>query len=131
MSLSLPVKILWSVWDNNPLVSWEYKGKSVEVKFNAPPVSVAILPINELIGIIGRYDELGSANLQTYDYEGNLQKTYTAPSLGEESQFGGAREIGLGQIEAMVGFKNESGWNDQAGTLDLNTGSLGGIHRSY
>lgn len=131
MSTNLPIKMLWSVWDNNSKVSWEYKSRLVTVKFNMPPVAVAILPINGLIGVIGSFDEFGAENFQTYDYEGNLKKSYAAPDLGSQSQFGGAREITDGQIEAMVGFYNDNGWKDQAGTLDLDTGLLDGIHRSY
>jgi hypothetical protein len=124
------LKINWSVWDNNPIVTWVYDGKTASVVFKLVPVAVANISSRKMIAIVGNFDEFGSSNLFVYSYDGVLQHTYTAPNLGKNSQFGGVMENGA-DVDVIVGFKTDSIWKEEAGKLDLNDGVVSGLHRNY
>lgn len=124
------LKINWSVWDGNPTVSWDIDGTPVSVTMRLPPVSVTHLQNHELIAVVGNFDEFGSANLLLYSYDGKLQQTITAPSLGENAQFGGVKECD-GLLQSIVGFLVDGKWKEEAGSLNLEDGTVTKLHRSY
>jgi hypothetical protein len=131
MSTSSPtLKINWSVWDGNPTVNWDVDGVSVSVTMKLPPISVTHLQNRELIAVVGNYDEFGSANLLLYSYDGKLQKTMTAPPLGDKAQFGGVTES-AGSLQSSFGFQVDGKWKEEAGLLSLEDGTVTDIHRNY
>lgn len=123
------VKINWSVWDNNPVVSWTFDGTAASVSLRLPPISVSNLPTHKMLGVVGSHEEFGSSNLFLYSYDGILIHTFTAPDLGTSSQFGAVAEQD-GHVTATIGFKSDSGWKEQAGHLNLQDGTLDNLHRS-
>lgn len=123
-------QINWSVWDRNPLVSWDYRGNVFTVALEKPPLSVSHLPCHSLIAIAGHYDDFGSENLFLYTYDGLLKKTLTAPALGVKAHFGRVFE-NHDKLSAVVGFFDETGWVEREGFLDINDGSFAEVHRTY
>lgn len=130
MQKSSTLQINWSIWDNNPTVSWACDGKLASVSMKLPPIAVSILPKHEMIAIVANYDEFGSDNLLMYSYDGLLLHTFTAPSFGQDSQFGGVIENGE-NVDVIVAFKSDSIWKEEAGVLNLSKGTLTGVHRNY
>lgn len=124
------IQFNWSVWDNNPTVSWICNGNTVSVSLGKPPLSVANLPTQSLVAIVGNYDDFGSENLLLYSYDGALQRKFAAPQLGSNARFGRVSETPDG-ISAVVGFYDETGWVEKAGALNLGDGTIGQLHRSY
>lgn len=120
----------WSVWDNNPVVSWTYDGKSACVSLTKPPLAVANLENHSLVGIVGDYDEFGSSNLALYSYDGVLRQTFVAPQLGVDARFGRVSEIPDG-VSVVIGFYDKTGWVEREGKLNLVDGTIGQLHRSY
>jgi hypothetical protein len=120
----------WSIWDNRPAVAWTYDGKASTVTLRKPPLSVANLPDHSLVAVIGDYDDLGSANLLLYSYDGVLRQTLVAPELGSKAHFGSVSET-HGGVSAVVGFFDKTGWVERAGKLNLKDGTLVQLHRSY
>jgi hypothetical protein len=123
-------QICWSVWGDNPTVSWNCHGGSFAITMKYPPLAVIDLSAHSLIAIIGNYDELGSENLLLYSYEGVLTKTLRAPALGSKAHFGRVSEAGNG-VTASVGFFDNTGWVEREGYLDLESGNMRDFHRSY
>jgi len=122
---------MWSVWDNNPIVSWDYDGVRRSVDMEVPPASAAVLPKHGLVSIVGTYDALGSTNLRTYFPDGRLCRSYQAPNLGEMSQFATVLELPTGQLEVVIGYQSDGVWHDVAGQLDLASGEVSNIRRGY
>lgn len=120
----------WSIWDDSPVVSWACDGKASTVSLKNPPLSVANLPAHSLVAIVGNYDDLGSANLLLYSYDGVLRQTLAAPELGPKAHFGTVSETPDG-VSAVVGFFDKTGWVERAGKLNLKDGTLEQLHRSY
>jgi hypothetical protein len=125
-----PLKINWSVWDANPVVAWTWNDKDVIVAMRLPPVAVALLPKLKLIAIVGNFDEFGSNNLLLYSFDGVLHRTYGAPSVGKDAQFGGIQE-GSQDVDVIVGFRGDTGWQEISGKWNFDDGTLGNTHRSY
>jgi hypothetical protein len=123
-------QICWSIWDSNPTVSWNWYGRNFAITLKYPPLAVTDLSAHSLIAIIGNYDDLGSANLLLYSYDGVLTKTLTAPELGSKAHFGRVSETGNG-VTASVGFFDKTGWVEREGYLDLESGNMRDFHRSY
>jgi hypothetical protein len=124
------LKINWSVWDNNPTVSWNCHGNVTTVSLKRPPLSVANLSDHSLVAIVGNYDEFGSKNMLLYSYDGVLKQTLAAPELGSKAHFGRVSET-LDGVGAVVGFFDKTGWVERAGNLDLKDGTIEQLHRSY
>jgi hypothetical protein len=124
------LQINWSVWDRNSTVSWTCDGILVSVKMKLPPVAVSHLQSRELIAIVGNFDEFGSENLLLYSYDGTLRQTVKAPALGENTQFGGILESN-GNIQATLGFQIDAVWKEEAGSLNLDNGTVMNLHRNY
>lgn len=120
----------WSVWDNNPTVSWTRDGVAVSVSLSKPPISVTNLATQSLIAIVGNFDELGSSNLLLYSYDGVLRRRFVAPDLGAEAQFGRVLEMPDG-VSVIIGFYDQTGWVEKWGKLDIKDGTIGELHRSY
>jgi hypothetical protein len=87
------------------------------------------LPGHSLVAIAGSYDDLGSANLLLYSYDGVLRQMLVAPQLGSSSHFGRVAEMYDG-VSAVIGFYDNFGWVEREGT-DLKNGTIGQLHRSY
>lgn len=129
MTLQDP-KINWSVWDSNPVVAWTWKGVHVSVQMREPPISVALLSRLERVAIVGTFDELGSSNLRLYSYDGALDKTYSAPPIGEDACFGGVQEMTDG-FEVSVGFRENNNWKEVVGKWNPDDGDVSAVHRGY
>jgi hypothetical protein len=123
--------MLWSVWDNNSVVSWEFLGKSYSVDMKMSPIAVAVFPKHQLVAITGNFDVFGPENLKTYHWNGEFCRSYRAPDLGDQTQFGGARELESGAVEVLIGFYDSGVWKDKAGLLNLDTGEVDDLHRNY
>lgn len=95
-----------------------------------PPISVAHLAAHHAVAIVGNYNELGSDNLCLYSYSGDLIRTYSAPNLGKDAQFGAIRESG-DDLEVTVGYNENDRWLEMAGRLNPDDGSVSQMHRSY
>ncbi|WP_143501883.1 hypothetical protein [Pseudomonas sp. Irchel 3E13] len=126
------INVKWTVWDNNPIVCWEWSGGRASVKMTFPPISVGVIHVNDalVVAIVGSYEEFSSGNLNLYSLDGVFLQSYTAPQLGEESQFGAVEEVGS-SIRAVIGYLDNGRWKEVAGTLDLRSGFVDSIHRSY
>ena len=129
-ALASAVETNWSVWDANPVVTWKWGNQVVQVKFENPPIAIAVLDHQQWISIVGRPEEFGAANLVMYSYDGMLQKSYSAPALGGEHHFGGVRADGDG-VEVIISFTDQGDWKEKAGTLDVATGNVTDLRRSY
>jgi len=125
-----PIKITWSVWDSNPVVSWTSENGIFSVERKLPPIAVSLLSRKGMIAIVGDYAELGSCNLIFYSLDGKLVRTFAAPSYGKDSQFGGIRETENG-LEVIVGYSVDGDWVEKCGELDLATGNITALHRNY
>ncbi|GAB3263545.1 hypothetical protein GCM10027296_39100 [Chitinimonas naiadis] len=127
---SAPV-IDWSVWDGKSVVPWIWGGVSAQVAFQRPPVAVCPLVTRGQMAIIGDFEEFGAENLLVYSSGGTLWRRYQAPSLGEGARFGSVREVGAA-LEVTIGYQEDKGrWIEVAGTLNLDDGSVSGLHRGY
>jgi hypothetical protein len=124
------IQINWSVWDNSPIISWSCDGKVSAVSLKKPPLSVTNLSGHSLIAIVGDYEDLGSANLLLYSYDGTLLKTLVAPEIGSKAHFGRVLETPDG-VSATIGFFDKTGWVERAGKLNLSNGTIEQLHRSY
>jgi hypothetical protein len=123
-------QINWSVWDNNPIVSWSYQGNDFAVTLETPPISVVDLPFHTLVAIIGSYDDFGLGNLLLYSYDGILKQKLAAPDLGPKAHFGRVSE-NRDRVSAVVGFYDNGEWVEKEGYLDLKHGTMERFHRSY
>jgi hypothetical protein len=125
------VKIMWSVWDGSPTVSWRWDGGDAKITLRLPPISVIALPNYGVIAIAGNAEEFGGNNLLFYTYEGKLLRVYSAPSIGNKAQFSGVSEAN-GEVTGIVAYEGDDGaWVEEAGKLGLETGVLTDLHRSY
>jgi hypothetical protein len=120
----------WSVWDDNPTVSWDCDGNTASIFLKKAPLSVAHLSAHSLLAIVGNYDEFGSKNLLLFSYDGTFQRTLIAPDLGFGAHFGSVAETQSG-VCATVGFFDKTGWIERAGNLNLDDGTMEQLHRSY
>jgi hypothetical protein len=122
---------MWSVWDESPTISWRFDGGDVKITLRLPPVSVVALQNCGVIAVAGNAAEFGGNNLLFYTYEGKLLRVYSAPLLGEKAQFLGVSETN-GEVIGTVAYECDEGvWIEVAGTLNLETGVLTELHRSY
>jgi hypothetical protein len=125
------VKIMWSVWDGNPDIFWHWAGRNVKITLRLPPISVVALPSYGIIAITGNAEEFGGNNLIFYTFEGNLLRTYSAPPHLKNAQFSGVSETN-DEVVAIVAYETDDGcWIEEAGKLNLETGFLTDLHRSY
>ena len=125
------IEFKWSVWDKSPLVSWSCQGVPKSVKFRMPPLAVSHLLSRQVIAVVGSFDEFGPANLLFFSYDGILEKTFVAPPIGENAQFGAVLEDGSGNVQAIIGCKVDGRWKEVAGCLDTDSGAVDNLHRSY
>ncbi|WP_288108279.1 hypothetical protein [Limnobacter sp.] len=131
MKNSSGIKILWNVWDRESTVSWVFNNIKILKPYKLPPVSVSVLPLNAMVGVVGSFDEFGSSNFQVFSFTGDLINTYTAPDIGTGCSFGSVREIDLNKVDISFGYYLNGVWQDQSGTLDLESSSIEKIHRNY
>lgn len=124
------VHINWSVWDKTPTVGWRVDGKMIEITTKLPPIAVSHLNDRCVIAIVGDFDEFGSKNLLLYSYSGELLCIFTAPELGKKSQFVWIVEENE-ELKVTVGFDNETTWQEVAGRLNSDQGTVTNLHRSY
>lgn len=129
-SQSIPTKIIWSVWDSNPIVSWRWAGGTTTIEMKVPPISVMPLSKHQMVALIGNYDEFGSQNLRLYAQDGTLIHAYSAPAYGDDPQFGAIQEVGEA-IEVLIGYRDKGCWVEVAGRLDIASGCIENIHRGY
>jgi hypothetical protein len=95
-----------------------------------PPIAVTDLSRLARVAIVGNFQEFGSENLRLYFYDGSFDKSFAAPSLGPEAQFGAIQQTASG-FEALVGYQGDQGWNEIAGRWDPSSGIVEGLHRTY
>jgi hypothetical protein len=125
-------EIAWSVWDKSPQVKWQWQDQAVSITFAYPPLSVIPLPTHRFVAIAADQREFGATNLFLYDFEGILCKSFRAPDLGNQPQFGSAEEIDRGKaIQAVIGFFKDGHWQEMASILDIQSGAMSGLHRAY
>jgi hypothetical protein len=125
------VKIMWSIWDGDPTVSWRCDDSDTKITLRLPPVSVAALPSHGAIAIAGNIKEFAEANLLLYSYNGEFLRAYSAPPLGGNAQFSGVSEKN-GEVMIIVAYETDDGeWVEEAGKLNVETGIVSNLHRSY
>jgi hypothetical protein len=124
------LQINWSVWENNPIVSWTLNGTLSKVALKQPPVAVAHISRLSVIAVVGNFEEFGAANLLFYSYDGSLKKSFSAPVLGGDARFSGVSENGQ-FVEVIVSFKSDSIWQEKRGRLNLSDGTVTDLHRNY
>jgi hypothetical protein len=128
---SSEIEFKWSVWNKSPIVSWSCQGVLKSVEFRIPPLSVSHLLSRQVIAVVGSFDEFGAANLLFFSYDGMLEKTFVAPAIGENAQFGAVLEDSNGNVQAIVGCKHDGRWKEVSGCLDTDSGVVENLHRSY
>lgn len=121
---------MWSFWGSNPVVSSGWRGGTTTVAMGMPPIAVAHLAVQNLVAIIGNYDEFGSENLRLYPHGGEFIRSCKAPDLGKDAHFG-AIEESAGGVEVVIGCCQETCWLEVAGEFSLDHGSVARRHRSY
>jgi hypothetical protein len=120
----------WSVWENNPIVSWTLNGTLFKVTLKQPPVAIAHISRSSMIAVVGNIEEFGTANLLFYSYDGSLKKSFSEPALGDDAGFSGVSENGE-FIEVIVNFESDSIWKEKRGRLNLSDGKVTDLHRYY
>lgn len=124
------LKINWSVWDSNPVVAWEWNGAIVSIRMKIPPSGVCDVESRKLMAIVGNFNEFSSSNLLLYSYEGILQRVFTAPDLGNFSQFSSVSEWN-GSVSVSVAFEADNHWEEKAAKFNIDNGAFSNFHRHY
>lgn len=115
-------RILWSYWDKNNTVTWNYRNEDVLIELCFPPLSVSVLSGVSQVAIATAYEEDAGDNLRLYDFEGKLLSRISAPVIGEKPQICFVKELEDESVLAIVGFYKESKWNELAVPMDIESG---------